>query len=80
MSKVFGQLVRIAAWLSQGINVLFLYGHQDQTVSSRLYSNRNKKYWNAARKTVNFVFFWQEDHCYKSYKADVDWALEMLNK
>lgn len=74
------QLVRIAAWASQGVNVIFMFGHQDQTVSSRLYVNRDKKYWGLAYHIVNLLFLWQDNHCYKSYKADLEWAIEMLSK
>jgi len=35
-------LLRIAAWLSQGVNCILLGGHHDVTVSARLYLNRER--------------------------------------
>ena len=35
--------VRIAAWLSQGVNCILLGGLHDQTVSARAYLNQDKK-------------------------------------
>jgi len=70
---MFKQLTRIAAWLSQGFNVLLLGGHHDETVSGRAYRNR----W-PARRWINAVFFWQEDHCRASHMRDIEWAKELL--
>lgn len=78
MKTIIKQFVRIAAWLSQGINVLLLGGHQDQTLSARLFINRNKKYWRIGHKVVNIIFFWEDDHCYKSHMKDIEWARELL--
>jgi len=37
MEKMGNQFIRIAAWLSQGVNVLLLGGHHDETFSARAY-------------------------------------------
>ena len=69
--------VRIAAWLSQGINCILLGGLHDQTVSARAYLNRDKKIWGLVYSGLNSVFFWQEDHCRASHESDVQFA-EMI--
>lgn len=70
--------LRVAAWLSQGANCVFLNGSHDQTVSARAYLNRNDPMWRWAYLTINAVFFWQEDHCLSSQLADVEYARSVL--
>ncbi len=72
-------LTRVAAWLSQGINCIFLNGSPDQTVSARSYVNRSSSLWRRAYFMINGIFFWQEDHCRNSYEADVHFAKAVLN-
>ena len=71
-------LTRVAAWLSQGINCIFLNGSPDQTVSARSYVNRSNSLWGMLYFTINTIFFWQEDHCRDSYEADVLFAKAVL--
>lgn len=71
-------LTRVAAWLSQGINCIFLNGSPDQTVSARSYVNRSNSLWGMMYFTINTLFFWQEDHCKESHTADVQFSLEIL--
>ena len=73
-------LVRIAAWLSQGINCILLGGLHDQTISARAYLNRDKKIWSLVYSGLNSIFFWQEDHCRSSHQADVNFALAVLER
>lgn len=68
--------VRIAAWLSQGLNCIAFIGHHDQTVSARIYINRARYCW--LYNLINAIFFWQEDHCKESYEADVEFATQLL--
>ena len=72
-------LTRVAAWLSQGINCIFLNGSPDQTVSARSYVNRSNSWGGTMYFTINTIFFWQEDHCRNSYEADVLFAKAVLN-
>lgn len=65
---------RVGAWLSQGVNCIFLFGHHDQTVSARAFLNREERIWGYVYKTINFIVFWESDHCYESYMRDVSWA------
>ena len=71
-------LLRVLAWLSQGVNCILLGGHHDVTVSARAYLNRERRGWKIAYRTLNAVFFWQDDHCRDSWLADVIWANEVL--
>jgi hypothetical protein len=73
MEKMGNQFIRIAAWLSQGVNVLLLGGHHDETVSARAY----RRAW-PLRHVINAIFFFQEDHCYQSHMWDIKWASELL--
>lgn len=71
-------LTRIAAWLSQGINCIFLNGSPDQTVSARAYLNQKEKYWGVVYEWVNKLFFWQQNHCKESHEADIVFARSIL--
>ena len=71
-------LLRVLAWLSQGVNCILFGGHHDVTVSARAYLSRERRGWKIAYRTLNAVFFWQEDHCRDSWRADVAWAEEVL--
>lgn len=71
-------LVGIAVWLSQGINAVFMAGNPDMTLSARCYVNRFKPGWRTARKVINALFFWQDDHCKASYRSDLDFAVTVL--
>ena len=77
--QLLHQLLRIAAWISQGINCIILFGHHDQTVSARVYLARERSplHWQLY-KAINTAFFWQDDHCYQSYADDLLFAQEML--
>jgi hypothetical protein len=64
----------IMAWVSQGLNVIFLRGSQDMTVSARCHVLQDRPGWKQARRVINGLFFWQEDHCYSSFKSDLAYA------
>lgn len=49
-------LLRVLAWLSQGVNCILLGGHHDVTVSARAYLNRERsRVWYAAYSALNTV-------------------------
>jgi hypothetical protein len=75
---VVSWLLRVAAWLSQTVNLFLLFGHHDQTVSARCYVNRHRQPWTWAYYAVNALFFWQDDHCRISHEQDVAFAKEIL--
>ena len=70
----------IAAWLSQGINCALLSGSPDMTVSARSYINRDRKGCGRAYRAINRVFFWQADHCKRSFQSDVTYAIRVLTE
>jgi hypothetical protein len=76
MARVITQLWAILAWISQGINCVFLFGSPDQTVSARAYVNRDKAVWRFVMSGLDAVFalFGQSDHCRKSHEADIAFA------
>ncbi len=78
MDRVKQQLLRIAAWASQTVNVWLLLGHHDQTVSARCWVNRHHPGWRIGYLLINGFFFWQENHCRSSYQRDVEFAREVL--
>ena len=57
---------KVALWLDQGINVVFLAGYPDESLSARAYRWRRdgKRAWPA--KIINALFFWQKDHVKQS--------------
>jgi len=82
--RILTQLGRYAAWVSQTLNCLILFGHHDQTISSRCWTNRHRFGWSIARRMVDKLFyhlpvFGHSDHCYKSYISDVKYAREILS-
>jgi hypothetical protein len=48
----------------------FLGGSPDETFSARAYRLRDDGWW-VVYKTINCLFFWQEDHCKGSYISEV---------
>jgi hypothetical protein len=72
-------IVNLFIWFSQTINVVFLAGHPDQTVSARAYVNKHKPFWSSVYLFFNAIFFWQEDHCMQSHNADVRRAIYSIN-
>lgn len=77
------QIKRIAAWMSQGVNVLLLWplgrrtAHPDLTVSARchvegqIYGHRA---WERVRRAIDAFFFWEPDHCASSFRKDVEFS------
>jgi len=63
--------INLAVLFSQAVNVIIFAGHPDQTISARAHLNQHKPKWRLIRSAINAVFFWQEDHCYTSYTADL---------
>ena len=56
----------------QFVNVLFL-GQPDETISSRAWRCKDSgSFWKLMRKLIDTIFFWQKDHCYYSFIAEVE--------
>ena len=73
-----GQFVNSMTLISQKIQSRIARGSPDLTISSRAYINRNIYPWNYVYTITNALFFFQEDHCYLSYKRDVAFAIEIM--
>lgn len=71
-------LTGLAAWISQGVNHIILFGHHDMTVSARCYLNREKRGWRMGYRLINAVFFWQDNHCRSSFERDKEFAQHIL--
>ena len=66
------QLLQVAIAFDQFINTLF-GGMADETISSRAYRLRYKnKFWGSFKKFIDLLFFFQKDHCYKSYISEIN--------
>ena len=63
-------LKQVAIAVDQLANTL-LGGQPDETLSARAWRLRNKPYWKTFRKIIDFIFFWDPDHCYTSYVSEV---------
>ena len=65
-------LLQIAIAFDQLINAL-LDGFADETLSARAHRMRAKehKYWGWTAGAIDFLFFWQDQHCYHSYLAEM---------
>jgi hypothetical protein len=59
---------------SQFLNVLLLNGHPNESISGRCYGEP----WPRTMKIVNWLFFWQQNHCKSAYLNDVKWAKSYL--
>lgn len=70
--KLKQYIINILVALDQFINVLFL-GQPDETISSRAWRCKDSSsFWKFMRKLIDTIFFWQKDHCYYSFIAEVE--------
>lgn len=78
-------LLRIAAWLSQGLHCIAFAGHHDMTVSARCYVEYRllgNERWRRAHDGINWVFlkgFGQHEHCMQSFLSDEQYARQVLD-
>lgn len=67
---MMSSLLQIAIAFDQLVNT-FIGGWADETISARLYRNKNNSWWWAAwYNIVNTIFFWQENHCRRSFSGE----------
>lgn len=63
----FDQLLNTLVW-AEGEG----FGTADETISARCWRLREKNWrWSLARKTVDALFFWQENHCKSAYESEL---------
>ena len=68
-------LLRVLVALDQLVTAL-LGGWPDETLSSYAWRlEKQGKPFGFTRKVIDFVFFWDEDHCYKAMLAE-RWRLQ----
>lgn len=50
----------------------FAGGRADETISARAWRlHKTSRGWNIVRRLVDGIFFWDSNHCYKSYCAEI---------
>ena len=70
--KIKTYLLNILISFDQLVNVLFL-GQPDETISSRAWRCKDSSsFWKFMSKLIDTIFFWQKDHCYYSFIAEVE--------
>lgn len=73
MYKKKGYFFRLLVSIDQFLNVLLLNGNEDQTISGRVGYRAyitDKWYWMALQKSINLLFFFDDDHCYNAIEWD----------
>jgi len=80
LRPLFNYVVRVGDALSQLINVVVFFGQNpNESVSGRAYRMRRISWpWAILKGVINFFFFWQHDHCYLAYHADIKRASQTL--
>lgn len=81
--KLKQYIINILITFDQFINVLFL-GQPDETISSRAWRCKDvSSFWRFMRKFIDLLFFFQPQHCFKAYLAELNRKqiqLEILKK
>ncbi|HEV7458242.1 MAG TPA: hypothetical protein VGN96_15835 [Roseococcus sp.] len=75
--------LRLAAWLSAGLNLLLFNGSPDETLSGRAYrqgvlQQPPSRRWAAYVRWIDRAFFWQPGHCRQSHEQDRAFARVIL--
>lgn len=73
---MWGYLIRVGNSLSQLVNVVLLNGHPDECLSGRAYRTQTK--W--AITVIDFLFFWDPEHCRTSYFNDLSNAGRVMSR
>ena len=60
---------RVLVAVTQALNAL-LGGWPDESFSSRAWRQREDAAWLMAVLFIDFLFFWQDDHCAKAYESE----------
>ena len=70
--KIKTYLLNILISFDQLVNVLFL-GQPDETISSRAWRCKDvSSFWKVMRKFIDLLFFFQQQHCFKAYLAEIN--------
>lgn len=64
-------IVRVLIAIDQLGNTIF-GGDPDETLSAKAWRKHTESIlWNCVRRGIDFMFFWEANHCYKAYLAEV---------
>ena len=71
-----GYLVNNLLSIDQLANTL-LWGEPDETISSRAWrcgvrADKPKKRWRVARAIIDRIFWFDKDHCRRSYESEIE--------
>ena len=81
--KLKQYIINLLVAFDQFINVLFS-GQPDETISSRAWRCKDvSSFWRFMRKFIDLLFFFQPQHCFKAYLAELNRKqiqLEILKK
>ncbi len=71
-----GYLVNNLLSIDQLANTL-LWGEPDETISSRAWrcgvrADKPKKRWRIARRLIDRIFWFDKDHCQRSYESEIE--------
>ena len=58
-------------WLDCGLNVL-CGGYHAETFSAHCWRRRYDPFWYTARRVVDWLFFWQPNHCEIAYRNMIE--------
>ena len=62
---------QVAIAIDQLVNAI-LGGWADETISARVYRNRNNSWWwKFWHKVIDTIFFFDKQHCETSYRAEI---------
>lgn len=67
------RLIRIGDALSQLLNVLFLNGHPNESLSGRAW--RTQSFW---YKVIDTLLWFDKDHCKVAHNNDLIYAKQLL--
>lgn len=70
--KLKQYIINLLVAFDQFINVLFS-GQPDETISSRAWRCKDvSSFWKVMRKFIDLLFFFQPQHCFKAYLAELN--------
>ena len=71
---LLNRLIRIGDALSQLLNVVFLNGHPNESLSGRAW--RTKSVWYLI---IDTILFFDKEHCLNAYTNDIKYAKDLLS-
>lgn len=74
--------IRLLGIFSRLINVVIFNGHPSESLSGRCWrmrlQDRENRWWWRLTRVINWVFFWQSNHCRRAYLNDVAYSAQKL--